>query len=76
MNRRTSLKALFTIALALQFPSQASACRIGWDQHLFEEPPAPDVLPGAQIIRTTRSGHASLRTSSSTDRLPRLGEDQ
>jgi len=55
MNRRTSLKALFTIALALQIPSPASACRHGWDQHLLEESPPPDVLPGAQVIRVNFS---------------------
>jgi hypothetical protein len=51
MNKRTPLKALLTIGLALHIPSQAAACRIGWDQHLFEDSPAPDVLLGAQIIR-------------------------
>lgn len=55
MNRRTSLGALVTFALALQIPSQASACRIGWDQHLLEESPPPDVLPGAQVIRVSFS---------------------
>jgi hypothetical protein len=51
MGRRTALKAFIAMGAAFQFPSQASACRVGWDQNLFEASPAPDVLPGAQIIR-------------------------
>ena len=50
MDRRTSVKALFALALALQIPSQAFACRIGWDQHLFINPPKPEGLSDAQII--------------------------
>jgi hypothetical protein len=59
MNRRTSLRASLTIALAFQLPSQASACRVGWDQNLFEQSPASDVLPGAQIIRVHFSNMGS-----------------
>ena len=51
MHSRLPLKILFALALALQFPSQASACRLGVDQQLFEESPPADALPGAQIIR-------------------------
>jgi len=51
MNSRLPLKTLVALALALQIPSQASACRIGWDQHLFEESPPANALVGAQIIR-------------------------
>ena len=51
MNRRTLLQAIFGIALAVQLPSQASACRVGWDQHLFEQPPPSNVMRGAKIIR-------------------------
>jgi hypothetical protein len=50
MDKRTLLKTLLAIGLALQIPSKASACRVGWDQHLFEESPAANVLPSAQII--------------------------
>nr|WP_295371609.1 hypothetical protein [uncultured Sphingosinicella sp.] len=45
------MKTLLALALALQIPSQAFACRIGVDQQLFEQPPPTDALPGAQIIR-------------------------
>ena len=51
ITRCPSLKTVLAVALALQIPSYASACRIGWDQHIFEQSPAPNVLPGAQIIR-------------------------
>jgi len=53
MNHRLSRKAVLALALALalQMPSLASACRIGWDQHLFKEPPPASALPGAQAIR-------------------------
>lgn len=51
MHSRLPLKALFALALALQLPSQASACRVGVDQQLFEDSPPADALPGAQIIR-------------------------
>jgi hypothetical protein len=51
VHSRLPLKTLLALALALQVPSQAFACRIGVDQQLFEEPPPADALPGAQIIR-------------------------
>lgn len=51
MHTRLPLKTLLALALALQIPSQAFACRIGVDQQLFEEPPPAGALPGAQIIR-------------------------
>lgn len=38
-------------ALAISIPSQAIACRLGGDIQLFEERPADDALPGAQIIQ-------------------------
>lgn len=50
MVRRMSVKAFLAIGLALQIPSQASACRVGWDQHLFAVHPKPKGLVGAQII--------------------------
>lgn len=51
MHSRFSLKILLALALGFQIPSQALACRLGVDQHLFEERPAADALPGAQIVR-------------------------
>ena len=50
VHNRLSLKILLALALGLQTSSQAFACRIGVDQQLFEERPAADALPGAQII--------------------------
>ena len=53
MNSRFSPKILpaLALALALQIPSQASACRVGWDQHLFEKSPPAGALAGARILR-------------------------
>lgn len=46
------LKPLLAAALVALLPTPAAACRVGWDQHLFEERPAPpDRLTGAQVIR-------------------------
>lgn len=42
--------ATFAFALALLTAPPAHACRIGWDQHLFDFPPPHDVLVGAEII--------------------------
>lgn len=38
-------------ASAISTPSQAIACRVGWDQQLFVERPSADALPGAEIIQ-------------------------
>lgn len=66
MNSCLSLKTLLAFALALQIPSQASACRIGWDQHLFEDSPPVGALAGAQIIRVRFSN-----SRPALDRWPR-----
>ena len=65
-----SLKALLALALALQFPSQALACRVGWDQHLFEQAPPADVLAGAEVIRVRFSN-----ASPATDKWPTYAAD-
>ena len=64
---RTSLTALAAAALALMIPTQALACRVGGDWNLFEERPAANVLPGAEIIRVRFSTAAPL-----LDRWPRF----
>jgi hypothetical protein len=62
MKRRLPLKMIsLALALALQIPSQALACRVGVDQQLFEKPPPADALPGAEIIRVRfTNAHAAI----------------
>ena len=50
MNADRSIAAKFVIAMALVMTSPARACRIGWDQHLFDRSPPHDALAGAKVI--------------------------
>ena len=51
MRTHVFIKPILLIMLALQLPADALACRIGHDQHLFEESPPAHALAGAQIVR-------------------------
>jgi hypothetical protein len=70
MTRRASLKALAAFALALQLPAPAAACRVGWDQHLFQEAPSPSRLTDVETVRVHFSN-----ARPGIDPFPRLADN-
>lgn len=75
MNTARLIVAIFGFAIALSFSGFAHACRIGWDQHLFDVAPPQNALPGADIfhvrIANPDVGHiADLAVNKRTGSLP------